>query len=72
MDSEGARKLIEGAKPGMVILGHFGMKMMRGVAEREAGWIQERTGVKTVAARDGMVIDSKVTQKKSLDRFLKD
>jgi ribonuclease BN (tRNA processing enzyme) len=72
MDSEGARKLIEGAGPGKAILTHFGMRMMRGVAEKEARWIQEETGIKTVAARDGMVIDSQGAQKKNLGKFLKE
>lgn len=70
MDSEGARKLIEKVKPEKAILTHFGMKMMRGVAEKEARWIQEKTGVKTIAARDGMVIDSEDKKGSSLDKFL--
>jgi ribonuclease BN (tRNA processing enzyme) len=70
MDSGGAKRLIEGAKPGTAILTHFGMKMMKGIAEKEAMWIQEGTGTKTMAARDGMVIDSKGAQKKSLGRFM--
>jgi phosphoribosyl 1,2-cyclic phosphodiesterase len=70
MDSEGARELIEGVKPQTAIITHFGMRMMRGVAEKEAGWIQEKTGIKTIAARDGMVIDSELKQNKALDKFL--
>jgi phosphoribosyl 1,2-cyclic phosphodiesterase len=70
MDSEGARKLIEGARPGTAILTHFGMRMMRGVAEKEARWIQEETGIKTIAAKDGMVIDSEGKQNKGLGKFL--
>jgi len=78
MDSEGARKLIEGAGPGTAILTHFGMKMMKGVAEKEARWIQEETGVKTMAARDGMVVDGgkspagNFNRKSGLDKFLRE
>jgi len=70
MDSEGARKLIEGVKPEKAILTHFGMKMMRGVAEREARWIEEKTRVKTIAARDGMSIGPEAPQKKNLGKFI--
>jgi phosphoribosyl 1,2-cyclic phosphodiesterase len=70
MDSEGARKLIEGVKPQKAILTHFGMKMMRGVAEKEAVWIEKKTGVKTTAARDGMSVGPEAPQKKNLGKFL--
>ncbi|HJW97428.1 MAG TPA: MBL fold metallo-hydrolase [archaeon] len=72
MDSEGARKLIEKAKPGTAILTHFGIRMMRGVAEREAKWIGQETGVRTIAAKDGMVIDSgkKENERGGLGRFI--
>ncbi len=73
MDSEGARKLVEGAKPNEAILTHFGMRMMRGVAEKEAAWIQDKTGTKTIAARDGMTIDSEAKQgSKGIVKFLKE
>jgi phosphoribosyl 1,2-cyclic phosphodiesterase len=73
MDSEGARKLIEGAKPKEAVLAHFGMKMMRGVAEREAAWIEERTGIKTISARDGMAISTEPCQGiKGLGKFIKE
>ncbi|MEM7822968.1 MAG: MBL fold metallo-hydrolase [Candidatus Aenigmatarchaeota archaeon] len=57
MNSEGAKTLIERAKPKMAVLSHFGMKMLRGVAEREAEWIEKETGIKTIAARDGQRIE---------------
>jgi len=67
MTSENAKELIEKAKPKMAILQHLGMKMLFGVAEREAKWIEKETGIKTVAATDGMIIEfsnkeSKVVQ----------
>lgn len=73
MNAEEAKKLVEGAKPGVAILTHFGMRMMRGVAEKEAGWMQEETGIKVIAARDGMVIDSdsgNSSRKPGIEKFL--
>jgi ribonuclease BN (tRNA processing enzyme) len=74
MDSEGARKLVEGAKPKEAILTHFGMKMMRGVAVKEARWIEQETGIRTIAARDGMTLDGEPAgssnQKSGIGRFL--
>jgi ribonuclease BN (tRNA processing enzyme) len=57
MNAEGAMKLIQEVKPKMAMLQHFGMNMLRGTAEREAGWIQEQTGIRTMAAKDGMKLD---------------
>ena len=87
MNSLGARKLISGAKPGKAIITHFGMKMLRGVAEREAAWLEtglvsptsgqvELLGIKVSAARDGMVISEgtgeKAPGRKGLERFLEE
>ncbi len=57
MDAGQAKTLIELTKPGLAILTHFGMRMVKGVAEREADWIARQTGIKTVAARDGQVFE---------------
>jgi ribonuclease BN (tRNA processing enzyme) len=59
MDAKQARILIEKAKPKIAVLNHLGMKMVFGRAEREAAEIRKETGVRTIAARDGMVIDTK-------------
>jgi ribonuclease BN (tRNA processing enzyme) len=66
MDSEGARKLVEKSRPGTAILTHFGRRIMKGVAEKEARWIQEKTGIRTIAARDGMIVDG---ENASVDAF---
>lgn len=58
MNAKQAKELVRKAKPGMAVLNHLGMKMVFGRAEREAAEIKKETGVKTVAARDGMVIDT--------------
>lgn len=75
MNSEGAMRLVSRSKPGRVIIKHLGMKMLRGVAERDAAWIEGETGVRTTVARDGMVIKEGASggpAKKGLERFLED
>lgn len=57
MDAGGALRLVEEARPAMVVLHHFGTHMLKGIAEREANWIGKQSGVRTVAARDGMELD---------------
>jgi len=58
MNAKQAGILIGRAKPGMAVLNHLGMKMVFGRAEREAAKIRKETGVRTIAARDGMIIDT--------------
>ncbi len=58
MNTEGARKLVSGAKPGQAIIKHLGMRMLNGVAEREAAWIEKETRIRTMVARDGMIISA--------------
>jgi phosphoribosyl 1,2-cyclic phosphodiesterase len=72
MNSGQAQTLIEKTKPGVAILSGFGMKMLFGKADREVQIITKETGVKTIAAKDGMVLDlSKETvQTQSLKKFL--
>ena len=76
MNSDMARELVSKARPGKAVMTHFGMKMLRGAAEKEAAWIAKETGVKTVAARDGMVIreggPGKPHKKATLERFMEE
>ncbi len=46
-------EILKEVKPETAIITHFGMKMM-GVSDKEAERIQEKSGVKTVAAKSGM------------------
>ncbi|MCK4730692.1 MAG: MBL fold metallo-hydrolase [Candidatus Aenigmarchaeota archaeon] len=68
MTADKAKILISQTKPKLAILQHFGMKMLFGVAEKEAKWIEQETGVKTIAARDGQVFELK-EETKSLENF---
>ncbi len=54
MDSEGALRLVRGVGPELAILTDFGMKMLEAGPEKEAKWIEEESGVRTLAAQDGM------------------
>ncbi len=56
MNTEQAVELISKVKPNVAVIKHFGMKMIRVGPEKEAAWIEKQTGVRTIAARDGMVL----------------
>jgi len=76
MTSDDAVKIIEEAKPEMAVLTHLGMKMIFRGPTNEAKLIQQKTGVPTVAASDGVriLVGEKIlvqTQRKQrgLDEF---
>jgi len=54
MTSKGAVKLIKGAKPKLSIITHLGMSFIKKGANKEAEWISKKSGVKCIAAYDGM------------------
>jgi phosphoribosyl 1,2-cyclic phosphodiesterase len=54
--TDDALKILEGAKPGCSVLTHFGMKMVNADPDGEASYLEDETGIPTVAARDGMRI----------------
>ncbi len=68
MTADKAKILIEKTKPKLAILQHFGMRMLFGVSERVAKWIEQETGIKTVAARDGQSYEIE-KENKSLANF---
>ncbi|MDH3365966.1 MAG: MBL fold metallo-hydrolase, partial [Thermoplasmata archaeon] len=57
LSTEDAGYLIEKVRPEMAIITHFGMRVVQENPETQAKWIEERTGVRTVAARDFMMVD---------------
>jgi phosphoribosyl 1,2-cyclic phosphodiesterase len=59
LSTEDAGYLIEKVKPELAVITHFGMRVIQENPETQAKWIEERSGVKTVAARDFMVLDLK-------------
>ena len=54
MTTDDAIKIVEEASPEMAVATHFGMKMIFDGPYREAKLIEEKTGVPTIAASDGM------------------
>lgn len=56
MATDNAIKIIEETHPDMAVITHFGMEMIFRGPNREAEIIQQRTGVPTLAAVDGMHI----------------
>jgi len=72
LNSEGASKIISYVNPESAIITHFGMHMLRAGPEKEAEWIEEKTGVETVAAHDGMIVNfDKGEKAETLGKFLK-
>jgi phosphoribosyl 1,2-cyclic phosphodiesterase len=59
--SEDVVKLIERVRPEIAIIQHYGAKMLRSNPVYEAREIQRRTGVRTLAARDGMRVSLKLS-----------
>ena len=57
LNSDDAVKIIEQIKPNLVIITHFGQKMLEQNPIYQAREIQRVTGVQTIAARDGMMIN---------------
>ncbi len=57
MNVEDAAGLIKKVKPKLAVLQHFGMTVLRAGPEKEAAWVQKETGIRTIAAWDGMKLD---------------
>ena len=53
-----ARTLIDGIKPGVAIMSHFGTRMLERDPKRLAYELEDATGIKTYAAYDGWVYDA--------------
>ncbi|MFQ5647718.1 MAG: MBL fold metallo-hydrolase [Candidatus Aenigmatarchaeota archaeon] len=72
MNTGDAAKLVARAKPKLAVIQHFGMLALKAGPEKEAAWVQKETGVKTVAARDGMVLElGKKPGKAPLSKYFK-
>jgi phosphoribosyl 1,2-cyclic phosphodiesterase len=64
-------KLVSEVSPKLAIMTHLGMKLIMNNPEQEAVSIQKKTGIKTIAARDGMKInlDNFKPKQQTLDEF---
>jgi len=56
LGAEDAERLVGAIRPRLAVLTHLGMKVLRAGPERIALGIAERTGIPTVAARDGWLL----------------
>jgi phosphoribosyl 1,2-cyclic phosphodiesterase len=56
LGADDAEVLVREIRPRLAVLTHFGMQLVRAPPERVALGISERTGVPTVAARDGWLL----------------
>ncbi|MBM4249596.1 MAG: MBL fold metallo-hydrolase [Euryarchaeota archaeon] len=54
---EDAASMIEAVRPELALLTHFGMRVIKDGPDAAAAWIQERTGVRTMAGKDGMAVE---------------
>lgn len=57
LNMDEASKLIGMIKPKMALLTHFGLQVLKSSPELQAKLISEETGVKVIAAQDGMTVD---------------
>jgi ribonuclease BN (tRNA processing enzyme) len=71
MSIAGARKLLGAVKPKLAVITHFGMSMLRAGPERIAKMLSDDTGVRTIAAKDGLRLDlEKEIGIKGLQKFI--
>lgn len=52
-----ALRVIGEAGPSCVVLTHFGMSMLKAGPDMEAAYLEDETGIPSIAAKDGMKID---------------
>ena len=79
MTPEDAIKIVEEIRPEMVVATHFGMKMIFSGPNRQVKLIEEKTGVHTLAAFDGMRlrvgekirVERMRRKQRGLEKFLK-
>lgn len=57
MSTDDAIKILAEVQPRQAVITHLGMRMLLQGPEEQAKLIQHETGVSTIAARDGMVVD---------------
>ena len=69
LSTEDAIKIGKEAKPKLIVIQHFGMKMLQAGPAREAQKIQRETGIRTIAAEDGMRLSLEETDQKMLEDF---
>jgi phosphoribosyl 1,2-cyclic phosphodiesterase len=56
LSTEDAEAIVASAKPEMAVLTHFGMRMLNENPSAQAKYVQDSTGIRTIAGFDGMVV----------------
>lgn len=72
LNTNDAIKIVNAVRPELVIITHFGMKMLKADPIYEAREIQRQTQIQTIAAKDGLILkpnnfETKIKQKTLLD-----
>jgi len=57
LNTEDAAEIIKVIKPEIAVLTHFGLRILRHDPDKEAEWITNTTGIRTVAAKDGLMLN---------------
>ena len=57
LNTEDAAEIVKVVKPEIAVLTHFGLRILRHDPDKEAEWIQNTTGIQTVAAKDGLMLN---------------
>jgi phosphoribosyl 1,2-cyclic phosphodiesterase len=70
MNTNHACELVDKVKPDLAIINHFGMRMLKAIPDKEAKWIEQQTGVHTIAAMDGLKLDLD-HEKEGLEKWIR-
>jgi len=57
LSTKEAARIIDEVRPELAVLTHFGLKMIEANPDFQADWVWKETGVRTIAADDGMSIE---------------
>lgn len=57
MDTEHCLRLLQEARPKKAVIQHFGFLVLKAGPERIAKWLQDKSGVEVIAAKDGMRLE---------------
>jgi len=75
LSTEDAAALAEVVKPKLAILTHFGVRFISSNPEIQANWVEKKSGVRTIAAWDGMTVrlkDCSYSIQKTMSRDMAD
>ena len=56
LNTEDAAAIAKECRPELCVITHFGVRMLESGVDMQASWIEKESGVRTVAAADGMII----------------